>query len=79
MQGLTYLKKLEHRKQESWTGYIFITLFIFLFTLAIYYWGYGNGLREGMSRVDATVSKALKGGYDVGVEKGLDALEVKRK
>lgn len=81
MQGLTYLKKLERKKAKYDKHIIYILIFIIfiLYSLALSQWRFGDGLREGMSRVDATVSKALQGGYDVGVEKGLEALEVPKK
>ena len=78
MTNLTYLKRLERRDKPNWGAYITISLLIFIGGLALYVWGYSNGLSEGMARTDATVSKALQGGYDVGVEKGLEALRYRR-
>ena len=78
MTNLTYIKRLERRDKPDWGAYIAISLLIFIGGLALYAWGYGNGLSEGIARTDATVSKALRGGYGVGVEKGLDALKERR-
>ena len=78
MTNLTYLKRLDRQDKLNWGAYITISLLIFIGGLALYAWGYSNGLNEGIARTDATVSKALRGGYDVGVEKGLDALKERR-
>ena len=78
MANLTYLKRIERRGKPNLGAYITISLLIFISCLLTYVWGYGNGLSEGIARTDATVSKALHGGYDLGVEKGLEALEGRR-
>lgn len=78
MQGLTYLKRMD-RRPTSRTWYPYIILLLALYTLAIWAWAYGSGLSEGYMRADAGMRRALKGGYDIGVEKGLDALEEKRR
>ncbi len=77
MDNLSYLKKIEHREKKGWPT-VTLLIVIFLGSLATYSLGYSNGLKEGMFRMDKAVSKALEGGYRLGIGKGLEALEEKR-
>lgn len=79
MQGLTYLKRMGRRDKADWGNKIMIALVIFSGGLLLFAWGYGTGYKSGNERAEASLERAMRYGYGIGVDKGLEALEEGRR
>ena len=79
MKGLTYLKRIQPDKKPRLSIYITYVVIFILYSLMLSQWRYSDGMKEGMSRVNATVELAAKVAFNEGVEEGLNAKEVKER